>query len=152
MTSAFRSSLRAARQLNSATRPRYIRTYSSGTNKPPMSQGGSNRNIIIALVGLSIPTALLWRSQNKTAAAQPVPEDYPTPASPNLEPADRVRVGKERAEARNGQVKYEHPEDREPERFKPAFGRLHEKKRVDGPPHGRNHQELEDRQRTTDKP
>ncbi|KAM0807400.1 hypothetical protein AB5N19_07740 [Seiridium cardinale] len=143
ITSSLRHSGRAARQLNSSMR---VRAYAN-SGKPPLSHGGSNRNIIIALVGISLPTLYLWQTRNANTHVKPLPDGHPTAASPNTDPAGKARAAKEQAQERDGKVKYEHPEDRDPEKFKPEFGRLHERKRVDGPPDGRNHQELHDRQR-----
>lgn len=94
-----------------------------------------------------MPLLYFWQSQNSHAKKQPLPDNYQAPAAPGTDPAGRARASKEELEARDGKLKYEHPEDREPEKFKPAFGQQHERKRVDGAPHGRNHQELHDRQR-----
>ncbi|KAF7542035.1 hypothetical protein G7054_g144 [Neopestalotiopsis clavispora] len=145
MSSIIRSSLRqssqAAKQFGSLSTKR---TYATA-GKPPLSQGGHNRNLIIALVGISLPTLYLWQTRNSQSAARPV--DHPVPAVMNSDPAAKARAAKEAKEERGGTVKYEHPEDREPERYKPAFGRQHERKRVDGPPDGRNHAELHERQR-----
>lgn len=102
---------------------------------------------IIAVVGISVPLLYLWQSQNTSAQKHSLPDNYTAPAAPSTDPAASVRATKDEAKARDGKAKYEHPEDREPEKFKPAFGRVHERKRVDGAPHGRNHQELMDRQR-----
>lgn len=98
-------------------------------------------------MAFSIPTLYLWQAQNAQAIARPVPDNRMIAGPPQTDPASRVREYKEQLEARGGKVKYEHPEHREPERFKPAFGQVHERKRVDGPPDGRNHKELNDRQK-----
>ncbi|ETS78047.1 hypothetical protein PFICI_10109 [Pestalotiopsis fici W106-1] len=145
MSSILRSSLRqssqAVKQFGSVSTNR---TYATA-GKPPMSQGGSNRNIIIALVGVSLPTLYLWQTRNSHYQTRSI--DHPPPAALNSDPAARARAAREALEERGGKVKYEHPEDREPERFKPAFGRQHERKRVDGPPDGRNHHDLHEKQR-----
>ncbi|KAI4604106.1 hypothetical protein KJ359_000234 [Pestalotiopsis sp. 9143b] len=147
MSSIIRSSLRqSSRAVQQAGTLSTKRTYSA-SGKPPLSHGGYNRNLIIALVGISLPTLYLWSTRNSAAVSAGLPEGHHSPAELQSDPAARSRLAKEQLEARGGKVKYEHPEDREPERFKPAFGRQHERKRVDGPPEGRNHAELHERQR-----
>ncbi|KAK7942839.1 uncharacterized protein PG986_011952 [Apiospora aurea] len=128
---------------------RTSRTYSS-QHKPPPSQGGNNRAIGIALIGLTLPALYLYTSRSAsgthpTAAAQrDIEAGY---KRPDLDPAGKVRATKEETAANGGQSKHMHPEDRDPETFKPPFGLQHPRKRVDGPPEERNHQALNDRNR-----
>ncbi|ORY62529.1 uncharacterized protein BCR38DRAFT_486799 [Pseudomassariella vexata] len=113
------------------------------TQRPPLSHGGSNKPIIIGLVALTVPATYMAYQRTEVAYSTPFPDDpakIPTP--PQLDPVARFRNAKE-ANA-NGR-KHLHPEHLEPEVYKPAFGRVHQRKRVDGPPDGRNHKDLNDR-------
>jgi hypothetical protein len=73
----------------------------------------------------------------------PLPDDHPRALEPQSDPGSRSKAAKEKL-AEDGR-RHTHPEHREPEKYKPPFGQLHQNKRVDGPPDGRNHQALNDR-------
>ncbi|KAK8116093.1 hypothetical protein PG984_012595 [Apiospora sp. TS-2023a] len=126
---------------------RTSRTYAT-SDKPPPSQGGNNRTIGTALVGLTLPALYLYTSRSDSGT-------HPTAAAaqdagykrPDLDPAAKARARKEETLANGGQPKHMHPEDHDPAAFKPEFGRQHQRKRVDGPPDGRNHKDLNDRNR-----
>ncbi|KAI0873455.1 hypothetical protein GGS24DRAFT_463483, partial [Hypoxylon argillaceum] len=76
--------------------------------------------------------------------ARPKPASSTASASraPNLDPA-----ADKRARDEGVHHKYMHPEHEHPEDFKPRFGEVHKRKRVDMPPDGRHHQSLSDRAR-----
>ncbi|KAK7931411.1 hypothetical protein PG985_002123 [Apiospora marii] len=124
------------------------RTYAT-MDKPPPSQGGNNRAIGLALVGLTLPALYLYSSRSASGTHPTAAAAAQTAASarPDLDPAGKTRAKKEESAANGGQPKHMHPEDHDPAAFKPGFGRQHERKRVDGPPDARNHQELNDRNR-----
>lgn len=95
--------------------------------------------MIAGLVG--VPTMAYFllmprESGNKNMA----PANEVHTSAVNLDPAARKRAMKD------GTV-YAHPEMQYPDDFKPAFGQLHQRKRVDGPPDGRHHQAMQDRLR-----
>ncbi|KAK8045268.1 hypothetical protein PG993_005292 [Apiospora rasikravindrae] len=150
--SATRSATRALGRKSQAPRVnacRTSRTYSS-QHKPPPSQGGNNRAIGIALVGLTLPALYLYTSRSASgthptaAAVRDLEAGY---KPPELDPAGKTRAKRAETEANDGKPKHMHPEDHHPELFKPEFGRQHMRKRVDGPPDERNHQALNDRNR-----
>ncbi|XXG94995.1 hypothetical protein Hte_001255 [Hypoxylon texense] len=113
----------------------FRRTYSD--KRPPLSHGGNNRTVIIALVAVAIPT-LAWFSMRTTKPVAPT--NVP---SPTLDPAERTRVKRENAPDTPQRL---HAEQQDPE-LKAPFGALHKAKRVDSPPDERNHQSLSDRSR-----
>ncbi|KAI1341344.1 hypothetical protein F5Y15DRAFT_353834 [Xylariaceae sp. FL0016] len=117
------------------------RTYADLGNKPPPSQGGSNRNVILGLAFAAVPV-LAYLIMREPAVVAPASS---TVADHGLDPAERSRARKEAGD--DGKPKYTHPEHENPEEFKPPFGQQHKRKRVDGPPDDRNHQSLADRQR-----
>ena len=102
----------------------------------------------IALAGLTLPALYLYtsRSASGTHPAAAAQRDAEVGRQrPDLDPAGDTRAKKEASAAAGGQPKHVHPEHEDPESFKPAFGRQHQRKRVDGPPDGRNHQALSER-------
>ncbi|KAI1847639.1 hypothetical protein JX265_000877 [Neoarthrinium moseri] len=146
MSSVIRSSLRqSSRAAQQLARGAGARSYSSAN--PPPAQGGANRTLILGLVAVTVPAVYLLSTRNAKAQEKPAAEKTHAPPQVHPDPAERARLAKEKLAANDGKVKYEHPEHLEPDKYKPAFGRVHERKRVDGPPDGRNHQELHDRQK-----
>ncbi|KAK6851277.1 hypothetical protein PG990_007828 [Apiospora arundinis] len=147
LQSTARSAARTFGQALRADTCRAARTYST-THKPAPSQGGNNRFIALGLIGLTLPALYLYTSRSAsgthpTAAVQRDAEaGY---KRSHLDPADKARARKEEIAAAGGQPKHMHPEDEDPATYKPGFGRQHQRKRVDGPPDGRNHQALNDR-------
>ncbi|KAI4867502.1 hypothetical protein F4820DRAFT_445950 [Hypoxylon rubiginosum] len=113
----------------------FRRAYSD--KRPPLSHGGNNRTVIIALVAVAIP-ALAWFSMRTTK-----PVTSTNVPSPTLNPAERSRTKRENERDTPQAL---HAEQEDPE-LKAPFGALHKAKRVDGPPDGRNHQALSDRRK-----
>ncbi|KAK8069700.1 hypothetical protein PG994_006316 [Apiospora phragmitis] len=150
LQTATRSATRTLGRKSQASRVdacRTGRTYSS-QHKPPPSQGGNNRAIGIALIGVTLPALYLYSSRSASGTHATAAAQRDTEAGyqrPDLDPAGKTRASKEALEAAGGQRKHTHPEHLDPETFKPAFGRQHQRKRVDGPPDGRNHQALNER-------
>ncbi|KAI0450588.1 hypothetical protein F5B21DRAFT_422564 [Xylaria acuta] len=114
------------------------RTYA--TQRPTLPEGSGNKAFMIAaLVGIPALAYFIIPPRSNKSIPQPAEA-----RAPNLDPAATQR---HRDETEPDQVKYAHPEHKNPEEFKPAFGQLHKQKRVDGPPDGRHHQALTDRAR-----
>ncbi|KAI1813317.1 hypothetical protein GGS20DRAFT_489799 [Poronia punctata] len=142
------------------------RTYA--TERPNFPGSGNinnnnNRNLLIgASVGLPalayfmIPSpkpepAISVSSESETTMT-PSSSTTSPPATPKKQQlsgqANRSHNRKKAEEEdEHGGPRYLHPEMRDPDKYKPPFGQLHAKKRVDGPPDGRNHQNMSDRQR-----
>jgi hypothetical protein len=97
-----------------------------------------HRYIIAAVV--AVPAIYLLATSGR-----PVANTNETPGPKQSDPAKRAREKKENTP--NSSQVIEHQEDREPEKFKVAFGQLHSQKRVDGAPDERNHQALSDKNR-----
>ncbi|KAI1111361.1 hypothetical protein F5Y14DRAFT_315001 [Nemania sp. NC0429] len=94
------------------------------TQRPlPMSNGGNNRALLIASL-VAIPALAYFMIPSR-------------PAKPRVESR----------ETGNDRRHVVHPEDEDPKNFKPAFGQVHQQKRVDMPPDGRHHQALHDKAR-----
>lgn len=108
-------------------------------------------SMIASLVGVSALAYFLIPS--RSANPKSPTEDAVGHATIDPAGATRARDAKERErEARlAAQPKREglapHPEHVDQEDSKPAFGRMHQQKRVDMPPDGRHHQSLQDRAR-----
>ncbi|KAI1775642.1 hypothetical protein F4818DRAFT_440919 [Hypoxylon cercidicola] len=103
--------------------------------RPPLSQAGNNRTVIIALVAVALPT-LAWFSMRTT---KPITStNVPSPVS---DPAGKKRA---RRENEPDTPQALHPEQQDPE-LKAPFGAVHKPKRVDGPPDDRNHGSLSER-------
>ncbi|CAJ2501166.1 Uu.00g040190.m01.CDS01 [Anthostomella pinea] len=135
-----RSAVRASTTARAATRNGLVRrplTRTYADSKPPLAHGGHNRGLIIALVGITVP-ALGYFTMMREVKTDPTKI-----SAPALDPAARKR---ERDAAEPDRPKYIHPEHEDPELQAP-FGRVHKRKRVDGPLDDRNHQSLQDRQR-----
>ncbi|KAI0160282.1 hypothetical protein GGR57DRAFT_414562 [Xylariaceae sp. FL1272] len=129
----------------SRTSLQFAKRYASQqTPRPPLSHGGNNRPIIIGLVAAVPFLAYYIMSPSSTRATT---ETTAIRGDPDSDPAARKR---ERAAVEEDGPKYLHPETKNPEDFKPAFGQLHKVKRVDSPPDERNHQALQDKQRQRD--
>ncbi|KAI1758998.1 hypothetical protein GGR53DRAFT_528192 [Hypoxylon sp. FL1150] len=112
------------------------RTYAD--ERPPLSHGGNNRPIIIALVAVTIP-GLTWFFMRKDKPITPS-----SVSSPDLDPAERIRS---RRENESDTPRPIHPEHEDPE-LKAPFGVVHKRKRVDGPPDDRNHASLSERNKS----
>ncbi|KAI0416075.1 hypothetical protein F5X98DRAFT_376055 [Xylaria grammica] len=138
-----RPSARAASRNGPTVTPRGPqRAYATG--RPTLPQGGGNNRplMIAALVGVPVLAYFMIPSRPTKAAGGAAAAAGSRP--PNLDPAAAKRV---RDENEPEERKYAHPEHKNPEEFKPAFGQLHQQKRVDMPPDGKNHQSLNDRSR-----
>ncbi|KAI1365714.1 hypothetical protein F5Y08DRAFT_171149 [Xylaria arbuscula] len=136
-----RPSVRAATRNGGATSQHLRRTYA--TQRPVLPEGGNKPLMIAAIVG--IPALAYFMIPSRPAASgQPAAH---ASKAPNLDPAARKR---ERDANEPHERKYMHPEHKDPETFKPAFGQLHQPKRVDSAPDGRNHQAMSDRARQYD--
>ncbi|KAK8097940.1 uncharacterized protein PG998_013426 [Apiospora kogelbergensis] len=148
LQTATRSATRAFGRKPQAMQVGTSKTYATHAKIPP-SQGGNNRTIAIAVAGLTLPALYLFSSRSASGthptaeAAQRDAEAAQRRAA--SDPAAKARARKEELAASGGQPKHIHPEHLDPETYKPAFGRQHQRKRVDGPPDGRNHQALNDR-------
>ncbi|KAK8121050.1 hypothetical protein PG999_005170 [Apiospora kogelbergensis] len=164
LQTATRSATRAFGRKPQAMQVGTSKTYATHAKIPP-SQGGNNRTIYgsnqltfcvfspsysaIAVAGLTLPALYLFSSRSASGthptaeAAQRDAEAAQRRAA--SDPAAKARARKEELAASGGQPKHIHPEHLDPETYKPAFGRQHQRKRVDGPPDGRNHQALNDR-------
>ncbi|KAI1739291.1 hypothetical protein F4680DRAFT_142211 [Xylaria scruposa] len=116
------------------------RTYA--TQRPTLPGGDNKPLMIAALVGIPALAYFIIPSRSD----KPIPQTTQVRA-PNLDPAADAR---RRHENESSHAKYAHPEHLHPEEYKPEFGQLHKRKRVDGPPDGRNHQSLSDRARQHD--
>ncbi|KAI5926884.1 hypothetical protein F4810DRAFT_653963 [Camillea tinctor] len=116
-----------------ARQPIQKRLLSESSKRPPLVQGGNNRNIIIGLVGVTIP-ALAWFTLKDG------PMQATNVAAPTLDPALKLNERRENESL----PKYRHPEHEDPE-LKAPFGQVHKRKRVDGPPDDRNHKSLSER-------
>ncbi|KAI0483262.1 hypothetical protein GGR56DRAFT_686505 [Xylariaceae sp. FL0804] len=129
---------------------------------PPDREGRSQRDrtILLGLVGVTIPTLVYLGMRNSTKQTKAVP-DYKLPSDkdkhdshlppPREDPATRKRergyTGGQKDGGPPGVPRYLHPEHKEPEKFKPPPGVAHPAKRNDGPPDGRNHENLSNRAR-----
>ncbi|KAH8666645.1 hypothetical protein BX600DRAFT_511563 [Xylariales sp. PMI_506] len=109
---------------------------------------------IITTAAISLPALYLLSSRRSLATR--AGDRRPAPASADvsgddvsgnnmaaMQPQSQRATGKGPTRQQRG----EHPEDREPDKFKPPFGQLHQRKRVDSPPDGRNHADLNARDR-----
>ncbi|KAI1259271.1 hypothetical protein F5Y18DRAFT_410270 [Xylariaceae sp. FL1019] len=120
------------------------RHSSQQTPRPPLSHGGNNRPIIVGLVA-AVPFLAYYIIAPSRSTAND--ETTSIRGDPDSDPAARKR---ERAAVEEDGPKYLHPEQKNPEDYKPAFGQRHKVKRVDSPPDERNHQALQDKQRQRD--
>ncbi|KAI1181873.1 hypothetical protein F5B17DRAFT_232770 [Nemania serpens] len=139
------SSSRAARPRNElpAMARTARRTYASQRPTPNLSMNklGNNRGLMIAsLLGVPALAYFLIPSRPKSVSQAAT-------RRPNLDPAAEKRARNETGSDSGRGTDPVHPEDKDPENFKPAFGQVHQQKRVDTPPDGRHHQALHDRAR-----
>ncbi|KAI0401036.1 hypothetical protein F4802DRAFT_619208 [Xylaria palmicola] len=145
-----RSSARAAPQ-RVLTRASQGLRRAYATERPTLPEGNGNKPIIIAML-VGVPALAYFIIPSRTSAAQTVGESPAAAAArrPSLDPAAAKRGRDEHEHEHEPDQrgrKYVHPEHEHPETFKPAFGQLHQAKRVDSPPDGRHHQSLSDRVR-----
>ncbi|KAI0818388.1 hypothetical protein GGR55DRAFT_73152 [Xylaria sp. FL0064] len=142
--SSARVASRDGRATTSRVSQRLRRTYATDPGPPPPP--GNRPLIIAALIG--IPTLVYFmipsRPVNATAPPRTLQE---ATQPPNLDPA-AVKRHRDAHEPDEG--KYVHPENMNPEEFRPPFGQLHKKKRVDTPPDNKHHQALNDRAKAYD--
>ncbi|KAI0523764.1 hypothetical protein F5B22DRAFT_415648 [Xylaria bambusicola] len=117
------------------------RTYA--TQRPTLPEGSNKPLMIAAIVGIPALTYFMLPSR-PAAAGKPVANPS---IRPNLDPAARKR---DRDSHESDEPKYVHPEHKNPDEFKSAFGQLHQQKRVDSPPDRRHHQALNDKARVYD--
>lgn len=138
------ASRQIARSAIQAARSTSRRSYATA-DRPPLAQGGSNRNVIIGLTGVSVTGLAYFFMREKNPGADNALANTSGAIVNNAEriqpPSTQPKPPKTREERqREGQ----HPEDMD-EKYQAKFGVVHARKRVDEPPSNRHHQELANR-------
>ncbi|KXJ95978.1 hypothetical protein Micbo1qcDRAFT_217743 [Microdochium bolleyi] len=131
-----------ARTAGQAARTTTRRSYATA-ERPPLAQGGNNRNVIIGLTTVSV-TALGYFYMRE---ASPGKDNVAANSSSAIvENQDNVQFSKpdpKRPKTREErQREGQHPEDLD-DKYRANFGVRHAQKRVDEPPNNRNHQEMQ---------
>ncbi|KAH7034860.1 uncharacterized protein B0I36DRAFT_360327 [Microdochium trichocladiopsis] len=127
-----------------AVRTTTRRSYAT-TDRPPLAQGGSNRNVIIGLTTVSVTALAYFYTREKNPGKDNTIANSSSAIVNNPEPlkfADRQPKPPKSREERQGDV--QHPEDLD-DSYRAPFGVQHARKRVDEPPSNRNHETLTQR-------